>query len=174
MSNPSKPLLVALVGSRFAAASPTCDDAIDLDFKPADGAPGITRLLSDYSRSRSDEDRDKLPLREGKSLTLFEVQALSAKQLRRAESIVGNVDRTHFVFKCVCLLVKMPDGAKDLTTTIPSDRVCANDEWIDDVIFPTFGQDAIDEVAHVALERAKAGARAKLPFSLPPGLMLAR
>jgi hypothetical protein len=53
--NPSTTLRLALVGST-SQQSPNCDPALDLT------APGAASRLSAYERSRSDADRDALPL----------------------------------------------------------------------------------------------------------------
>jgi hypothetical protein len=161
------------------AGAPTCDEAIDLDYVPTPSEtnpspPSLSRLLSDYARSRSDADRDALPVRDGMALTLFEVQPLTARQLRWVGEARTDTEASHRAFLCACLRVVLPGGQKELSTTIPGDAFAARPEWIDDVVFPRFGQDAMDEVARVAIERAKAGPRARLPFSLPPGLMLPR
>lgn len=175
MSNPSKPLLVALVGSRPLAGTPTCDEALDLNWKPTEVDPiTLSKKLSDYERSRSEEDLARLPLLPGKELTLFEVHPLTASQYRYVVQAKTDSEAAHRAFLCACRRIVLPGGARELSTTIPSDSLCARIEWIDDVVFPTFGQDAIDEVGRIAIERAKAGPKAKLPFSLPLGLMLPR
>ncbi len=174
MINPSKILNVCLIGSHPLAGAPTCDDAIDLDYVPAQGEASLAKLLSDYERSRTEEDMAKLPLVPGKSLTIFETWSLTAQQFRYVQQGRTDTDVYTRAFLCGCHKITPGDGGKEHTMKIPSDAIAARLEWVDDVAFPLYGQDAIDEIGRVILERAKVGPRAKLPFSLPPGLMLPR
>ena len=173
MSSPSAPLLVARIGTTTLTNPHTCDPAIDLDFKPAEGEAPLSALLSAYERSRSPEDLARLPLKPGRALTLFEIHALTGPQMRVARQAPG-ASAYLYAFLSACRRVIRPDGAKELVTTIPGDRVMADLAWVDDVIYPLFGMEAVDEIGKVALDRSVPSPGVVRPFSLPLGLTLPR
>jgi len=166
MSNPSSPLKVALIGS-LPVHPPTCDPAFDLEKCTPEA---VTR----YERERSPEALAALPLREGASLSLFDVKPLTAQGYRFVKD-VGGATRDHRVFKLCCHSFKDEGGrthdVRDhggLQTMGNTSE--ASDSWLEHVA-SLYGEAAIREVAKVALDRAEAGPRALAPFSLPLGLM---
>lgn len=173
---PNAPLWIAQIGTLPGASPPSCDPALNLSAKPADGS-SLRQALSDYEASRSPEDLARLPVVPGRSLVLYEVRPLAPAALRFAREATSDAMRAHRCFLCVCHAIKDADGnelraesfgpVKDLGRGLRQ----ASDEWLDHVVM-TFGNDAVSEVATVAFERADAGPRALRPFALPRGRML--
>lgn len=175
MANPSKPLLVALIGTEPFAREATCDPAFDLDWRPTEEDPvSLSKRFSDYVSTRSEADLALIPLKPGKSPVLFEVHALTGPQLRYVRTASKEPEMWARAFLCACRRIVLPYGEKELSTTIAGEMVCARIEWIDDVVLPMFGGAAIDEIGKVAYDRGMWSARARLPFSLPHGLTLPR
>ena len=168
--NPSTPLDVCLVGTT-SAQSPNCDPALDLD------APGAAARLTAYERSRSDADRDALPLRPDAKPVLFTLAPLTAAGVR----LVMNESGPRRAQNAVALACHEYTDARGATHKAadhggltPLGKVhIAGEEWLDHLI-DTFGNKAINELAALVIVRAEAGPSAVAPFALPLGLMLPR
>lgn len=173
--NPSEPIRLAMVGSRGTRSGAiTCDPAIDLD------AEGCAAKLSAYERTRSDADRDALPLKPGARLALFPSQPLSMPALRAVKGVLGEA-RAQYVFQYTCHEVIDAQGATHLASKhggvqdLGRGLRCASDEWLEYVAVTLgFGAGVFLEQSSVMLTFAEVGPRAEAPFVLPPGLMLAR
>jgi hypothetical protein len=171
--NPSDPIRLALIGTTSLRA-PTCDPAINLD------APGVSALLSAYEHSRSDTDRDALPLHPGATLSTFTLAPLTSAAFRFVMGGVG-VERAQRAVLACCHNYADERGAEHRAqdhggvTATPGAKgfSIANEEWLEHLA-STFGHAAVEEIAAVAITRAEVGARAVAPFALPRGLMLAR
>lgn len=169
MTSPSRLLRVVQIGTLPGCVTPTCDPAIDL------GAPGCAEALSRYERTRSDADREALPLRADSRPVVFEVLPLTPAAYRFAMDAVG-ATRDHRAFVVACHALTDERGVRHEATAHGGvDTVGAitqaRDAWIEHVA-SLVGEAAIREVARVALDRAEAGPRALAPFALPRGLML--
>lgn len=145
-----------------------CDPAIDLD------APGVSALLSAYQRTRSDEDRAAIPLREGLRPAEFVVQRLSQRSLvlvREAKSAVEQVQRA------VLAGCHEYTDARGVThkakVSQVGDAALADDSWLD-ALADEYGGAAIDEIGHAITQWSMAPKSAIAPFGWAPGLVLAR
>ena len=171
--NPSDPIRIALIGTT-SLRTPTCDPAIRLD------APNVAALLSAYERSRSDADRDALPLHPGATLSIFTVAPLTAAAFRFVMGGMG-VERAQRAVLACCHRYTGDDGVEHRAqahggvTATPGAKGfdLAGEEWLEHLA-DRFGHAALEEIAAVAITRAEVGARAVAPFALPRGLMLPR
>lgn len=168
--NPSALLRVALVGST-SQQSPTCDPVLDL------AAPGAAARLSAYERTRSDADRDALPVLPGARLALFTLQPLTSAGFRVVDGETGP-RRAQNAVALACHSFTDAQGVEHRAAdcgglqSIGKGVALASDEWLD-LIADTYGQKAIRELAAVVIVRAEVGPDAVAPFGLPRGLMLA-
>jgi hypothetical protein len=172
--NPSITIDVVQVASLALAPTPTCDPAIALEAQP-DGR-SLGQLLTEYVRTRDPALIDKIPTRPGQRMIRWRVSPLSPAAYRWAMSATG-VDRLQRAF-CAAVHSYVDADGHEVTAskhgpldTQTRGMVLAPPEWLDHVQM-TAGAAVIDEMAAVALERAKAGPRALAPFSLPLGLDL--
>lgn len=165
MSNPSNLLPVILVGR------PVNDPALDLTHGDA------SRLLTNYERSRSEEDLKALPLLPSKRPVTFILKPLSASGLRFVKESPSDETRAQRAVLVTCHSFTDENGievhADSKGKIIEGDRrfSVASDEWLE-YLLETFGNAALMELAAVALQRAEAGPRAIAPFRLPRGSML--
>ena len=169
MSNPSALLSVALVGTTPGALN--CDPAINLN------SPGVAAKLTAYERSRSDADRDALPLHADSRLALFRLAPLTSAGVRVVTGETGP-RRAQYAVQVACHEFTDAAGtvhrAADHGGLQTSGKLSiASDEWLDHLA-DLYGHKAINELASVILLRAEAGPAAVAPFALPLGLMLAR
>jgi len=169
--NPSTTLRLALVGST-SQQSPNCDPALDLT------APGAASRLSAYERSRSDADRDALPLRPDGRLSLFAVQPLTSAGVRLVMDATG-VRRAQNAVLIACHAFTDALGVEHRAsdhgglTAVTKGVAIASDDWLDHIA-DLYGVKAISEIASVVITRAEVGPSAVSPFLLPLGLLLAR
>lgn len=162
-------LPVILVGTVPFATPATSDPAIDTKHATAKAA------LSRYARERTAEALAAVPILPGAKAVVFRVDALTVAGLRVAESDPIRASNTAFALCCHSYI-----DAKGVEHTAAQhggvqaghDLAWADDAWLQHV-GEEFGALAIDEVASVAITRAKAGKRALAPFALPRGLTLA-
>lgn len=171
--NPSDPIRLALIGTTSLRA-PTCDPAINLD------APNVAALLSAYDRSRSDADRDALPLHAGSSLAIFTVAPLTSAGFRFVMGGTGVERAQRAVLACCHAFIdergtehRAQDHGGVQATPGAKGFEIANEEWLE-YLASRFGHSALEEIAAVAITRAEVGARAVAPFALPRGLILPR
>ena len=145
-----------------------CDPAINLD------EPGVSMLLSAYQRTRSDADRDALPLRPGKRPALFEVRRVSVSELRFIREAPTTALQLHRAFLAGCHAYIDADG-RDHRAKVQSEgkAAWASDEWLDEV-GDAFGGQAIDEIGSAVIQWAQAPRGALAPFASAPGLVLVR
>jgi hypothetical protein len=162
-------LSVILVGTVPFATPATSDPALDIKHASAKAA------LSRYARERSPEALAAVPMLPGAKAVQFRVEALTVAGLRLAESDPARASNTAFALCCHSYV-----DAKGIEHTAAQhggvqaigDFALADETWLQHV-GEEFGTLAIDEVASVAITRAKAGKRALAPFALPRGLTLA-
>ena len=180
-SNPSTLLWIVQIGTLARAEPPTCDPALDLDGQvaPVDGEdapPTLTELLTQYERTRDPALAARLPVHPGQQLVQLAVGPLTAAAYRWASEVTG-VSRAQRAFLACCTCFKDGEGMEHHAAKFGASRELgrgirmASEAWLDHVQ-DTLGASVVDEVAAVALERAKAGPRAVAPFSLPAGLSL--
>lgn len=163
---------VALVYTK-SLTRPSCDRAIDLD---AEDQTALKRALSDYARSRSDEDLAKIPVRDGQALTLWGVKRLSRQARKWVDDAVSGTDRVQRAVQCGLVTLKRPDDADEkryrLTKVGGVSDVMSEADL--DTVYDAVGQAGLDELASVILALSEAGEEDLAPFAPPPGLMLAR
>lgn len=169
--NPSTSLRLVLVGST-SQQSPNCDPALDIL------APGAAARLSAYERTRSDADRDALPLRPDARPSVFVVQPLTSAGMRLALDATG-VRRAQNAVLIACHAFTDALGVEHRAsdhgglTSVTKGVSIASDDWLDHLA-DLYGAKAITEIAAVVVQRAEVGPLAVAPFLLPLGLMLAR
>lgn len=170
----AKPLSVILVGTIPGARPPTCDPALDL------AAEGAAQALTRYARERSDDARAALPIKAGATPSLFTVLPLTMAGWRFVDTAPTDVERVQRAFMVACHGYTDERGAEHtaqthggITESGARGFAMASEEWLQHVA-DSYGTAAIEEVAAIAVQRAKAGPRALAPFDLPRGLMLAR
>ena len=145
-----------------------CDPAIDLD------APGIGTLLSVYQRSRSDADRDAIPMRPGMRPSLFEIRRISVRELRYVREAPTVAMQMHRAFLAGCHAYTDAQGREHRTKPEAEGRAAwAPEDWVDDV-GAEYGGAAIDEIGTAVMQWALAPRGALAPFGSVPGLVLAR
>jgi hypothetical protein len=171
MTSPSRLLRVVQIGTIPGCVTPTCDPALNL------AAPGAPEALSRYERTRSDADRDALPLLPDARPVLFEVSPLTPAAYRFCMDATG-ATRDHRAFTVACHALTDERGVRHEASAHGGTETAgtitqARDAWIEHVA-SLVGEAAVREVAKVALDRAEAGPRALAPFALPRGLMLPR
>lgn len=166
MSTLSDPIWIVCVATPYTTQSPACDPAIDTS------DPDCAHAMMRYVRSRSEADREALPLRPGAKPVLWQVKPLRSAHLRYIDEASGPVERAHRAFLCACHAVRI-DGVDRTAKVMASGGKfeLADDAWLEEV-FAEFGDDRIAEVGAVAIQRAKAGPHAVDPFALPVGLRL--
>lgn len=145
-----------------------CDPAIDID------APGASAALSAYQRSRSEEDRAKLPLRAGMRPALFTIARLSQSSMRFVMAGANTLEQAQQAVLVGCHRFTMPDGTEHraAVTAAGGNIALAEREWLD-VIADEFGASAIVELGTAILQWTQAPKRALTPFGSVPGLVLA-
>jgi len=171
--NPSDPIRLALIGTTSLRA-PTCDPAINLD------APNVAALLSSYEHSRSDTDRDAIPLHPGATLSIFIIAPLTSAAFRFVMGGTG-VERAQRAVLASCHAYTDERGTEHRAqdhggvTATPGAKGfnVAGEEWLEHLA-SAYGHATLEEIAAVAITRAEVGARATAPFGLPRGLMLPR
>ena len=145
-----------------------CDPAINLD------APGVSMLLSAYQRSRSDADRDALPLRPGMRPALFEVRRVSVSELRFIREAPTTALQLHRAFLAGCHAYTDAQGREHRAKVQSEGKAAwASDEWLDEV-GDQYGGQAVDEIGAAVIQWAQAPRGATAPFASAPGLALAR
>lgn len=170
------PLWIACVGS--VPGAETCDAAIDL------AAPGVDRMLTEYTRARPslrpdgtalDGGAAVLPLLPGASLTLYHVEPLTTTALAWVMSASHDALRHQRAFLCACWERQTARG--EVQTARPERQQAgfleAPSAWLDRVAEEE-GHDVVSEVGQVAIDRARLGPKARAGYSLPRGLTLAR
>lgn len=182
MHSPSDPIWLVQIGTLPGANPATCDPALNLAAgialpRAGDVGPvSLRKALSDYESSRSVEDLERLPVLPGAAFARWQVQPLTPAGLRWAMSGTSATQQAHWCFLAVCHRYTDAAGNEHNADAFGGTRDhtrglrIASDEWLDHVL-AEYGQSLIDEVAMVAIERAKAP-RALRPFALPRGLML--
>lgn len=145
-----------------------CDPAINLD------APGVAALLSAYQRTRSDADRDAIPLRVGMRPALFEIRRISVSELRFVREAPTTALQLHRAFLAGCHAYTDAAGREHRAKVQSEGKASwASDEWLDDV-GDAFGGQAIDEIGSAVIQWAQAPRGALAPFASVPGLVLVR
>jgi len=145
-----------------------CDPAIDLD------ADGIAALLSAYQRTRSDEDRAKIPLRHGARCAEFVITRLSQAALRYVMAGRNDVERAQFACLAGCHAYTDAEGREHKARVTTHDAVAyADDAWIES-IGDEYGATAVQEIGATIIQWTQAPRRALAPFGWAPGLVLAR
>lgn len=145
-----------------------CDPAIDLD------ADGVTAALSAYQRSRSDEDRAKVPLKPGGRPALFTIQRLSQGALRYVMNGRNGVEQAQFAVLVGCHRFTDADG-REHAARVTTDHALAyaDDAWLER-IGDEYGAAAVQEIGTAVIQWTQASKRALAPFGSVPGLVLAR
>lgn len=145
-----------------------CDPAINLD------APGVAALLSAYQRTRSDEDRDALPLRPGLRPAMFEIRRISVSELRFVREAPTTALQLHRAFLAGCHAYTDAQGREHRAKVQSEGKASwASDEWLDEV-GDAFGGQAVDEIGSAVVQWAQAPRSALAPFASAPGLVLVR
>lgn len=145
-----------------------CDPAINLD------ASGVAALLSAYQRTRSDADRDAIPLRVGMRPALFEIRRISVSELRFVREAPTTALQLHRAFLAGCHAYTDAAGREHRAKVQSEGKASwASDEWLDDV-GDAFGGQAIDEIGSAVIQWAQAPRGALAPFASVPGLVLVR
>ncbi len=151
---------------------PTCDRAIDLD---AEDQIELKRALSDYEKSRSEEDLARIPKREGEEFTFWFVRRLTRQGRKWVDAASDLTDRVQRAVQCGLVGVHVPgqDEKRFKLTKVGgvSDILAEADL---DKVYDQVGQIGLDEIAAVTLALSEAGEDDLAPFVRPPGLMLAR
>lgn len=144
------------------------DPAIDFD------ASGIAMLLSQYQRSRSDADRDALPLRPGKRPAEFAIKRVTQGELRFIRDGRTPAEQAQRAFLAGCHAYTDADGREHKAKVhVEGALSWADDEWLERV-GDEYGGAAIDEIGHAVIQWAQAPRSALAPFGSVPGLVLAR
>lgn len=144
------------------------DPAIDYD------APGIAMLLSQYQRSRSDADRDALPLKPGKRPAEFTIKRVTQGELRFIRDGRSPAEQAQRAFLSGCHAYTDADGREHKAKVQAEGSASwADEEWLE-AVGSEFGGVAIDEIGHAVIQWAQAPRSALAPFGLVPGLVLAR
>ncbi len=145
-----------------------CDPAINLD------APGVAALLSAYQRTRSDADRDAIPLRVGMRPAIFEIRRISVSELRFVREAPTTALQLHRAFLAGCHAYTDAAGREHRAKVQSEGKASwASDEWLDEV-GDAFGGQAIDEIGSAVIQWAQAPRGALAPFASVPGLVLVR
>lgn len=145
-----------------------CDPAINLD------APGISMLLSAYQRSRSDADRDAIPLRTGMRPALFEIRRVSVSELRFIREAPTTALQLHRAFLAGCHAYTDAAGREHKAKVQSEGKAAwASDEWLDEV-GGEYGGQAVDEIGAAVIQWAQAPKGSLAPFASAPGLALVR
>ncbi|MDB4930529.1 MAG: hypothetical protein JWM10_3013 [Myxococcaceae bacterium] len=174
MINRSAVLSVMLVATvSLQEDSLSSDPAINL------GAKGVSEALTRYARTRSDEDRAKVPMLPNQRPTLFKLSPMSVAAVRWCKQVTGE-ERAQRVVACICHEFVDEKGtdhrAADFGKIYEEEKsrfAVAPDEWLQHIA-DLHGNGALRELAQVALDRAEASPRALSPFRLPAGSMLPR
>lgn len=144
------------------------DPAIDYD------APGITRLLSQYQRSRSDADRDALPVKPGQRPVLFDIRRITQAELRFVRDGRSVAESAQRAFISGCHAYTDAAGREHKAKVQAEGGASwADEEWLE-AVGDEFGGAAIDEIGHAVIQWASAPRSAIAPFGSVPGLVLAR
>lgn len=145
-----------------------CDPAIDLS------APGIEVALARYQRSRSDEDRDAIPIKRGATPALFEIRRVSASELRFVREAPTIAQQLHRAFLAGCHAYTDASGREHRAKVHTEGRASwTSDDWLDEV-GGEYGGAAIDEIGQAVIQWASAPRSALAPFGSVPGLVLVR
>ena len=170
MSSPTRRIVLVHTKS---LTRPNCDHAIDLD---AVDQTELKRALSDYARSRSEEDLAKIPVRDGQTLTLWGVKRLSRQARKWIDDAQSGTDRVQRAVQCGLVSLKRPEDTEErrfrLTKVGGVSDVLGEADL--DKVYDLVGQVGLDELASVIIAMSEAGEDDLAPFGPPPGLMLAR
>jgi len=146
----------------------SCDPAIDLD------APGISALLTEYQRTRSQAALDALPLRPGKEPARFKIRRVSQGELRYILSDDSFVGQAHRAVACGCHEFTDASGREHKARVVSeSGSAFADPAWLDE-IGDEYGGAALMEIGHAVIQWAQAPRSALAPFASAPGLVLSR
>lgn len=144
------------------------DPAIDLD------APGVSAILTAYERTRSEEDRAKIPLRPGMVPAEFEISRLNQSAMRFVRSGITALEQCQRATLCGCHGYTDAQGAERRPKIKKGDQFSLADEaWID-AIADEFGGAAVLEIGAAVIQWSEARKAALAPFGSVPGLVLAR
>ena len=146
----------------------SCDPAIDLD------APGISAMLTEYQRTRSQAALDALPLRPGKEPARFKIRRVSQGELRYILSDDSFVGQAHRAVSCGCHEFADAAGREHKARVVSeSGSAFADSTWLDE-IGDEYGGAALMEIGHAVIQWAQAPRSALAPFVSAPGLALPR
>lgn len=144
------------------------DPAIDFD---ADGAAVV---LAAYQRSRSDEDRDRLPMRSGMTPALFDVARVNQAAMRFIRGGQTPLEQCQRALLAGCHAFTDARGAEHKAKVMRGDTFAlADDAWLD-TIADDFGGAAVLEIGAAVIQLSEARKAALAPFGSVPGLVLAR
>jgi hypothetical protein len=144
------------------------DPALDLE------APGAAALITAYARSRSDADREALPLKPGMRLAEFTIRRVSQNELRFVREGRSPAEQAQRAFLAGCHAYTDADGREHKARVqTEGTATWADDEWLD-LVGGEFGGEAVDEIGHAVIQWAMAPRSALAPFGSVPGLVLAR
>lgn len=144
------------------------DPAVDFD------ADGVAVVLSQYQRTRSDEDRAKVPLRAGMRPAEFEIQRVSQAAMRFIRSGHTPLEQCQRAVLAGCRELTDARGVEHKAKLVQHELVTlADDAWVD-MIADEFGGAAILEIGTAVIQFSEARKAALAPFGSVPGLVLAR
>jgi len=144
------------------------DPAVDFD------AEGIGAILAAYQRTRSDEDRARVPLRAGMTPAQFEIQRVNQAAMRWIRIGQTPLDQCQRALLVGCHAYADEKGAeRRARATKQESFVLADDEWLD-TIADAFGGAAVLEIGAAVIQWSEARKAALAPFGSVPGLVLAR
>jgi len=135
---------------------------------------GVSVLLAAYQRTRSDEDRAKLPLRSGMTPAEFEITRLNQAAMRWVRGGQTQLDQCQRALLAGCHRFTDAKGAEHPAKVVKGDAFAiADDAWLD-TIADEFGGAAVLEIGAAVIQLSEARKAALAPFGSVPGLVLAR
>ena len=144
------------------------DPAVDFD------ADGVAVVLSQYQRTRSDEDRARVPLRAGMRPAEFEIQRVSQAAMRFIRGGQTPLEQCQRAVLAGCHAFTDARGAEHKAKVVRGDTFAlADDAWLD-AIADEFGGAAVLELGAAVIQLSEARKAALAPFGSVPGLVLAR
>lgn len=158
-----------------------CDPAIDVNAAPVVGPGGelrpVSDLLSTYERTRSDADRDALPLLPGMRPYVFDLKPLTRPMKAPLRDFPGDAKRCEAAVAYCCHAYTTPSGERRTATTRNVQGIVVADErWLDELdgLPGVGGSDLFDELGTLIIRRGQVPEGATDPFALPRGRRLAR